>query len=110
MREPKQTPFTAAPDGLRVSVRVTPKASRTKVTGLARDAEGHAMLGVAISAPPADGKANAAVITLLAKEWRMAKGAITVASGAGSRRKILHVAGDPGRLLLDLAAWLDDIR
>lgn len=110
MRGPERTPFTAVSDGLRVSVKVTPKAARTKVTGVARDAEGRVMLGVAVSAPPADGKANAALIALLAKEWRVAKGAITVASGVTARRKILHIAGDPARLLLDLGAWLDDIR
>ncbi len=110
MRGSEETPFSRVSDGLRVAVKVTPKASRTKVTGLARDAEGRAMLAVAVSAPPADGKANAALIALLAKQWRLAKGAVSIASGAASRHKIVHIAGDPTRLLLDLGAWLDDIR
>ena len=110
MRGPEETPFTPVSDGLCVSVKVTPKASRARIAGLAREADGRAVLAVAVSAPPTDGKANAAVIALLAKEWRLAKGAFTIASGATSRRKILHIAGDVDRLLLDLGAWLDDIR
>ena len=110
MPGPSRTPFTPVSDGLRVSIKVTPKASRSRITGLAPDADGRALLAVAVAAAPADGKANAAVIALLAKEWRLAKGAVTIASGATSRRKNVHIAGDPDRLLLDLGAWLDDIR
>jgi len=103
------SPFAARTDGVRVAVKVTPKASRNTVTGLAEDADGRQRLAVAVSAPPEGGKANTALVKLLAREWRVAKSAITVISGAASRRKSLHVAGDPRRLLLDLRAWLSDI-
>ena len=103
-------PFKPAAGGLTVAVKVTPKASRTRVIGLARDAEGAALLAVAVSAPPEDGKANAALIKLLAKQWRLPKAALTVTAGAASRHKTLHIAGDPERLRLDLEAWLADIR
>ena len=106
----EETPFRTLPDGLSLAVRVTPKASRTRVTGLARDADGASLLTVAVTAPPEDGKANAALIKLLAKAWRLPKAAVTVTAGAASRRKTLRIAGDPGRLRLDLEAWLADIR
>ena len=93
-----------------MAVKVTPKASRAGVIGLGRWADGSPHLAVAVTAPPEDGKANAALIKLLAKEWRIAKSAISVAAGATSRRKSLHVAGDPGGLLLDLTAWSADIQ
>ncbi len=91
-----------------VRVKVTPKASRARVAGLTRDAAGTALLSVAVSAPPEDGKANAALLRLLTKEWRLPKSAI--AAGASSRHKTLHIAGDTGRLLLDLGDWLADMR
>ncbi len=103
------SPFGAREDGVAVAVKVTPKSSRNTVTGLAEDADGRQRLAVAVSAPPEGGKANAALVKLLAREWRVAKSTITVMSGGASRRKSLHVAGDSRRLLLDLRAWLSDI-
>lgn len=105
-----RSPIAAAPDGVTVAVRVTPRASRSRVTGTGSDAGGRPYLAIAVSAAPEDGKANDALIKLLAKEWRVAKSALTVRTGATSRHKTLHVAGDPDRLLLDLGAWLADIR
>lgn len=103
------SPFAVRADGVTVAVRVTPKASRTRVTGLARDADGGRRLAVSVSAPPEGGKANAALVKLLAREWRVAKSAVTVIAGVASRRKSIHVAGDPDRLLLDLRAWISDM-
>lgn len=99
-------PLTAVADGVRVAVRLTPKASRTAVTGLAPEADGRTVLTVKVTAAPEAGKANAALIALLAKHWRLPKGAITVAVGATDRRKALHVAGDPAELQRRLADWL----
>ena len=99
------SPFAAAADGVRVSVRLTPRASRTAITGIARDAAGTAMVTAMVTAAPEDGKANAALVKLLAREWRVAKSGITVVKGATDRRKLLHVAGDPAQLSVRLAAW-----
>ena len=98
-------PFAAAAGGLRVAVRLTPRASRTAVTGIAREADGAAVLKAAVTAVPEGGKANAALIRLLAKEWGVARSAITIAAGATDRRKTLHVAGDPEALQRMLADW-----
>lgn len=98
--------LAAAPDGVLVRVRVTPKASRNGVTGY-RDTPAGLALGVAVTTVPEDGKANAAVIKLLAKEWKTAKGDISVTSGTTSRDKVLKVAGDSGQLSARLALWLE---
>jgi uncharacterized protein (TIGR00251 family) len=50
-------------------------------------------LKVAVTSPPVDGEANAAVIELLAKSLGVARGAVTVIAGASSRRKTVRVAG-----------------
>ena len=46
-----------------------------------------------LQAPPVDGKANEALIALVAKHFGVAKSAVTIKSGAASRRKRLLVKG-----------------
>lgn len=48
---------------------------------------------VRLQAPPIDGRANAALIDLLAHRLDVARGAIEIVSGETARRKIVHVAG-----------------
>jgi hypothetical protein len=69
-------------------VLVQPRASRPKL-GPVHDAR----LKVAVTSPPVDGEANAAVIELLAKTLGVARGSIEVTAGASSRRKTIRIAG-----------------
>jgi uncharacterized protein (TIGR00251 family) len=98
--------FRPVAAGLAVSLRVTPNADRAYVDGVIADADGAEFLKVAVTATPEDGKANAAVIKLLAKEWHLAKTSLTIASGAKDRRKTLLIEGDPCALETKLADWL----
>jgi uncharacterized protein len=76
---------------------VQPKARRNAILGVAPDREGPA-LRVAVSAPPEDGKANAAVIALLAEAFDVAKAAVSVVMGATDRRKLVEIRGNSERL------------
>lgn len=98
--------FNAVAAGLAVSLRVTPNAARARIDGIAAEADGTEFLKVAVTATPEDGKANAAVIKLLAKEWRLPKTSLSIASGARSRRKTLVIAGDVRELETKLIGWL----
>jgi uncharacterized protein len=69
-------------------VLVQPRASRAKL-GPVHDGR----LKVAVTSPPVDGEANAAVIELIAKSLGVAKSAVEVIAGASSRRKTIKVAG-----------------
>ncbi|ACJ00243.1 DUF167 domain-containing protein [Rhodospirillum centenum] len=89
----------AAPGGVRVALRVTPKASRTAVQGPMDGPEGRTLLKLAVTAVPEDGKANAAVIALLAKHWRLPKSSMSIVSGGTDRTKVLFIAGDAADLL-----------
>src|SRR3546814_5864735 len=53
------------------------------------------VLKVRVTEPPEDGKANAALIRLLAKLWKLPKSTLTLVAGHGERRKTLAVAGYP---------------
>jgi uncharacterized protein (TIGR00251 family) len=97
------SPYALARDGLTVALRVSPRASRNRIEGVAEKADGGAELRVAVTAAPEGGKANAAVIALLAKAWRVPKGRFSIAAGASGRRKVLHVAGDGAALLRRIA-------
>lgn len=72
-------------------VRVAPRASRDALLGVHDGA-----LKVALTAPPVDGAANAALRKLLARHLGVARGAVTIVRGERSRDKIVRVEGlDP---------------
>jgi hypothetical protein len=100
------SPFQLSKAGLRVALRVTPKASRTGVTGLIAESGAGAAIKVSVTAAPEGGKANAAVIKLLAKEWGLAKSALSITSGQTGRRKTVEIAAHADRVQPRLAAWL----
>jgi len=104
-------PFRASPAGVRVWLRVTPKAKHSQFGGLADEPDGGPAgqaraLKVAVTAAPEGGKANDAVIALLAREWGVAKSAVSVVSGATGRRKLVEIRGAPQELLARLQGWL----
>ncbi len=83
----------------RISVRLTPRASRDEIVGL-RDG----VLRVRVTAPPVDGAANEALLRLLAKALRVPPRDLRIASGAASRTKVVEVAGlDSGEVAERLA-------
>lgn len=99
------SPFVKAAQGVRVRVRLSPKASGNRVTGLQIDAEGDFFLKAQVTAVPEGGKANAALIKLLAKEWKLAKSGVEVIQGATDRNKTLHITGNSEQLLAQLQVW-----
>ena len=103
------SPFETVEEGLRVTLKVTPKAARAGVTGIEADAAGRAVLKVRVTEAPEGSKANAAVIKLLAKAWKLPKGALSVTAGTKDRRKTLLIAGDPDALAPRLRSWLAEL-
>jgi uncharacterized protein (TIGR00251 family) len=71
-----------------VRVRVQPRSSREQLAGV-RDGA----LVVKLTAPPVEGEANAALVSLLAKVLGVPRGAVTLRHGARGRDKTLHIAG-----------------
>jgi uncharacterized protein (TIGR00251 family) len=73
---------------LTVDVLVTPRASRPKVGPIHGD-----RLKLAVTSPPVDGEANAAVIELLARALGLPRAAVEVTAGHSSRRKTVRLRG-----------------
>lgn len=99
-------PFRIAADGIRIRVVAHPGARHDAVEGLRAEADGGVALRVAVRAAPEGGKANEAVIRLLAREWGIPRRSLRLVSGAGDRRKSFHLSGEPKALLAHLQSWL----
>lgn len=104
-------PLAEAEDGVRLFVRLTPKASRNRIEGVAAEAGegGGAVLKVSVTAVPEAGKANQALIALLAKTWKLPKTAIAIASGATDRRKTLFIRGEAASLRRRLQTLIEEL-
>lgn len=74
-------------------VRLTPKGGRDGLDGVENGADGKVYLKVRVSAVPEDGKANAALIALIAKKAGLAKSAVSIVSGETSRMKVVELSG-----------------
>jgi uncharacterized protein (TIGR00251 family) len=72
----------------RLRLRVSPGAARAGITGQHGDA-----WKVRVTAPPEDGRANEAVVRLLAEALAVPRRAITLVSGHGGREKIVQLTG-----------------
>jgi uncharacterized protein (TIGR00251 family) len=82
-----------------INVRLQPRASRSELTGL-RDG----VLIARVTAPPVDGKANAALCKLVARAAGVAPSRVSVVRGASAREKVVRVEG------IDEAALLEALR
>jgi uncharacterized protein len=83
-----------------LQLRVAPGASRPGVVGRHGDA-----WKVRVAAAPERGKANDAVLDLLAQTLSLPRSSVTLVSGAGSRDKIVELAGiEPDEIERRLAA------
>lgn len=85
--------------GVKLSVRVTPRASVNSIDG-----EREGRLLVRVTAAAEDGKANAAVCKLIAKKLRIGKTKLSVAIGVTAREKVLEVSGVSAEEVVDALA------
>ncbi len=99
-------PFEAVADGVRVAVRLTPKAARVGFAGIGLDAAGRPFLKLRVHAPAQGGKANTALVKLLAGLWKLPPSRLSIVAGAKDRRKTVHVSGDAEALLKRLQDWI----
>ena len=75
---------------MKIKVKVIPQASKDEVLKI-KDADGSDMLKIKTTKPPEDGKANEAVIEILAEYFGVKKSAVNILSGEVSRVKIIEI-------------------
>ena len=84
-----------------IALRAQPRARRT-----ALECSSEGALKVAVTAPAEDGKANAAVVALLAAEWRLPRSSFDVVRGAAARDKVFSISGEPAALAGRIGEWV----
>lgn len=77
-------------EGVTFSVKVIPRAHRSEIVGMENDA-----LRVRLNAPPVEGRANEALIELLAGALGVSRAKIEIIRGSTSRHKVVRVRGAP---------------
>ena len=95
-------PWTAREKGVVLQVRLTPKSSRDALEGVEVLADGACVLKARVRAVPEDGKANDALVALVAKSLKTPASRIKIASGATSRHKSLLLEGEPAEIFARL--------
>lgn len=81
------------PKGMLLQVKATPKAAHDEVVGVRNGA-----LMVKVTAVPEKGKANAAVVALLAKQIGIPKSALELVSGETVRNKVFRLVSHVERV------------
>lgn len=88
------TYVTVTGRGVRLRLHVQPRSSQNRIAGLHGDA-----VKVQVTAPPAEGAANAAVVALVARWLGVPRRAVTLLQGQTGRQKVVDVlAADPASL------------
>jgi len=98
MRDTSAGAITSRAGGLRLRVRLTPKSARDGIEGEEWLSDGSAVMVVRVRAVPANGQANMALETLLAKAAGVARTRVAVVCGATPRIKVVELEGDPAEL------------
>ena len=99
-------PFTLTRGSLRVAIRLSPRAKFDRLLGIAAAPDGGRVLRASVTAPSQDGRANEALLQLLARAWRLPRRNLSIVAGATSRNKTVRVAGDPHELVAKLSGEL----
>jgi uncharacterized protein len=87
--------LTSGRDGFPAAIRLTPRAKADRVLGVAATAEGKRVVRASVTTPPEDGRANEALLQLLARVWQLSDRDLEIVAGTTSRHKTVSVAGDP---------------
>lgn len=104
-------PFAATTGtGLRLAVRLTPRAARNGLDGVVLGPDGRPALQLRVAAPPVEGAANAALMAYVAEALRMRASDVSIVSGQRGRLKLLDLSGDAAALLARLAEWVEEAR
>ena len=101
------SPVTIAGNGLRVAIRLVPRAKADRLVEIGVAAEGGRVLRAAVTAPAEAGRANEALLQLLARVWRIPRRDLSIIQGFTGRNKAVRVAGDPRQLIEKIAPEID---
>ena len=82
------SPLESADGGVRLRLRIQPRASRTEVAGLHGE-----MIRIRLAAPPVDGAANEELVRFLAELLHVPARAVEITAGRSGRQKTVRIVG-----------------
>ena len=82
------------PNGLVLSVRLTPKGGRDAIDGIEQLSDGHCVLKARVRVAASGGEANAALVKLVAGALAVPSRDVALIAGATGRIKRLAIAGN----------------
>jgi hypothetical protein len=100
------TPWRATAEGVIVACRLTPKGGRDAIDGVITLSDGASVLACRVRAAPEDGRANAALCTLIAKAAGVASSRARIVAGAKARLKQVALEGEAQALVAGLTRTL----
>ena len=100
----QEPPWRLSADAVLLSLRLTPRSSKDALEGVETLADGRSVLKARVRAVPEDGKANLALLRLLAEQLDLPMRALSLATGATGRTKVIRIEGAPEATLARLAA------
>ncbi len=86
-------------DGIKLFIKVSPKASANLIRGVEAVSDNQTAVKILVTAVPEEGKANKAVINLLAKMLKLPKSDMCVIQGETSKVKTLLIKGDQTHII-----------
>jgi uncharacterized protein (TIGR00251 family) len=98
-------PWSLTPDGMILRIHLQPRAAHNRLVGLHGEA-----IKIAVTAPPVDGAANAALVSFLAALLHVPRSSVTLLTGTTSREKRVQVkTATPEQLLQQLQQALPQV-
>ena len=99
-------PLRAVGERAELLVRATPRGGRDRIGGLVLDATGEVWLAVRVTAPAEGGKANDAVLRLIAERFGLPRSRLELTTGASSRSKRIAIDAPHGQIEASLRRLL----
>jgi uncharacterized protein (TIGR00251 family) len=99
----RDLPWRVSGDAVLLSLRLTPKSARDAVEGIETLSNGRSVLKARVRAVPEDGKANEALLRLLAKALDLPIRALSLSTGASGRTKVVRIEGSQETALARLS-------
>ncbi len=99
-------PWRATKTGIRLAVRLTPRAAHDRVEGLVERPDG-VWLAATVRAVAQKGQANDALTCLIAEWLGLPRRAVSLATGGQSRTKQVDITGEPDELVASIRAALE---
>jgi uncharacterized protein len=96
----------STPDGLLLTVRLTPKGGRDALDGIAQLADGRAVLKARVRAAASEGEANSALVQLIARSLAVPPTSVSLIAGETARIKRLEIAGPAAALATTLESLM----